>query len=103
VDNRKFSSWMILRRAAIERRDATDQPAGCRERLDRRHLRIGSHVDGPSGRMLWLEFGCIKGKKIATYFTAVRTGLNRNYEPMQQVFRDLICLALKVARKEKTS
>jgi hypothetical protein len=53
--------------------------------------------------MSWLEFGRIKGKEIKTYFAAVRAGFDGNCEPMQQIFTDLICLALKVARQEKTS
>ncbi len=37
-----------------------------------------------------LDFSMIAGKKKLAYFRAVRTGLDRNYKPMMQIFRDLI-------------
>jgi len=37
-----------------------------------------------------LDFGMLKGKKKQEYFEAVQFGLNRNYEPMGKIFREVI-------------
>lgn len=34
-----------------------------------------------------LDFSPIQGKKRNRYFTAVRAGLERNYKPMEEIFR----------------
>lgn len=43
-----------------------------------------------------LFFGDIKGHKRQEYFAAVRAGLDRNYEPMQRIFRDVIERTLQI-------
>jgi len=43
-----------------------------------------------------LFFGDIKGRKRQEYFAAVRAGLDRNYEPMQRIFRDVIERTLQI-------
>ncbi len=42
-----------------------------------------------------LDYQNIKGKKRQKYFTAVRAGLSRNYEPMEEVFRSIIARTLE--------
>ncbi len=37
-----------------------------------------------------LDFTDIKGKKRQEYFRAVRAGLGRDYEPMEQIFSDVV-------------
>lgn len=37
-----------------------------------------------------LDFNCITGNKRDVYFSAVRAGLDRNYEPMEKIFREII-------------
>ena len=37
-----------------------------------------------------LDFGAIRGRKRKEYFDAVQAGLDRNYEPMQKIFSDVI-------------
>ena len=37
-----------------------------------------------------LDFGNIKGRKRQEYFAAVRAGMDRDYEPMEKVFSDVI-------------
>ena len=37
-----------------------------------------------------LDFGNIKGRKRQEYFAAVRAGMDRDYEPMERVFSDVI-------------
>ncbi|MDO8771055.1 MAG: Fic family protein [Burkholderiaceae bacterium] len=43
-----------------------------------------------------LFFGDIKGQKRQKYFTAVRAGLEQNYEPMQRIFSDVIERTLQI-------
>jgi cell filamentation protein len=43
-----------------------------------------------------LDFTDIEGQKREEYFSAVRDGLNRNYEPMKRVFSDVILKTLKI-------
>ena len=43
-----------------------------------------------------LDFGDIKGKKKKEYFTAVQAGLDRNYEPMERIFTDVIGRTLRI-------
>lgn len=37
-----------------------------------------------------LEFGGIKGRKRQEYFAAVRAGLDRDYKPMEKIFRSVL-------------
>jgi cell filamentation protein len=37
-----------------------------------------------------LDFGNIKGRKRREYFAAVRSGLERDYGPMEEIFSDVI-------------
>jgi len=37
-----------------------------------------------------LDFGNIEGRKRQKYFAAVRAGMDRDYEPMEKVFSDVI-------------
>jgi len=43
-----------------------------------------------------LDFTDIEGQKREEYFSAVRDGLNRNYEPMKRVFSDVVLKTLKI-------
>jgi cell filamentation protein len=43
-----------------------------------------------------LDFGLLKGEKREHYFTAVRAGLNKNYEPMRGVFESIISRTLRI-------
>jgi cell filamentation protein len=43
-----------------------------------------------------LDFGSIKGKKKKEYFAAVQAGLDRNYEPMEKIFSDVIGRTLRI-------
>jgi cell filamentation protein len=43
-----------------------------------------------------LDFGDIKGKKKKEYSSAVQAGLDRNYEPMERIFTDVIGRTLKL-------
>jgi len=45
-----------------------------------------------------LGFSVLKGRKRKEYFTAIRVGLDRDYEAMQAIFNDVI---LKTVRKRK--
>ena len=51
--------------------------------------------------MPWLDFRNIKGKKKMEYFAAVRAGIDRNYDPMKEIFNGLLSLALKAAEQRK--
>ncbi len=44
-----------------------------------------------------LDFTDIKGKKRLEYFRAVQAGLDRDYEPMERVFNDVIRKTRRVA------
>ncbi len=37
-----------------------------------------------------LDFTAIKGKKKQEYFAAVQAGMDRNYRPMEKIFREVI-------------
>ena len=37
-----------------------------------------------------LDFTEIKGRKKREYFVAVQAGMDRNYEPMEKIFKDVI-------------
>jgi cell filamentation protein len=37
-----------------------------------------------------LDFSCIKGKQRQAYFAAVRISMNRDYRPMQEIFRRVV-------------
>lgn len=43
----------------------------------------------------YLDFSDIRGKRKEDYFAAVRTGLDRNYKPMEEIFSEVISKALK--------
>lgn len=46
-----------------------------------------------------LDFGNIKGKKKKEYFSAVQAGMDRNYEPMERIFSDVIGRTLRLHGK----
>jgi len=37
-----------------------------------------------------LDFSRIKGRKKTEYFAAVQAGMERNYRPMEKIFRDIL-------------
>ena len=37
-----------------------------------------------------LDFGVIAGEKKAAYFAAVQAGMNKNYQPMERLFAEII-------------
>ncbi|HEX9724363.1 MAG TPA: Fic family protein [Vicinamibacteria bacterium] len=45
-----------------------------------------------------LNFGTIRGRKRQEYFTAVRAGLERNYEPMERIFSAVIRRTLEISQ-----
>ncbi len=45
-----------------------------------------------------LDFGMIKGKKKEEYFAAVRSGMKRDYAPMEEIFKEVV--ATTAARQE---
>ena len=53
--------------------------------------------------MPYLDFSKIKGKKKNEYFAAVRAGIDRNYDPMSEIFKGLLSFALKAAEERKDS
>ena len=44
-----------------------------------------------------LDFRSIKGKKRQEYFAAVRAGMGEDYEPMKQIFSDVVRLTRRAA------
>ena len=46
-----------------------------------------------------LDFGSITGRKRQEYFAAVRAGMDRNYEPMEKIFSDVIRRTLRARSK----
>lgn len=46
-----------------------------------------------------LDFGSIKGRKRPEYFAAVRSGLDRDYGPMEKIFSDVIRRTLTARSK----
>jgi cell filamentation protein len=48
-----------------------------------------------------LDFSDIKGNKKERYFSAVRSGLDRDYLPMAQIFSDVISLTLRSYEKNQ--
>ena len=46
-----------------------------------------------------LDFGAIRGRKRMEYFHAVRTGMDRDYEPMKKIFSDVLCRTLQLRDK----
>lgn len=42
-----------------------------------------------------LDFGGIRGKNREAYFSAIRAGINRNYKPMERIFRGIIRRTLR--------
>lgn len=55
-----------------------------------RTARLLAILMGLQAKLPPLDFGVLKGGKRQEYFAAVRCGLDRNYEPMQTVFADVI-------------
>lgn len=47
-----------------------------------------------------LSFESIKGKKKQEYFSAVQAGLDKNYDPMQKIFRSVVEKSLKLYREK---
>jgi len=50
-----------------------------------------------------LEFSMLKGKKKQEYFEAVQFGLNRNYEPMEKIFREVIERTVRLQHRQSRS
>ncbi|MDA8086722.1 MAG: Fic family protein [Nitrospiraceae bacterium] len=50
-----------------------------------------------------LDYGSIKGKKRQAYFHAIQEGLNRNYEPMTDIFISVLRRTLRRSGEQKTS
>lgn len=48
-----------------------------------------------------LDFGCLTGKEKARYFAAVRAGLERNYAPMEEIFRFVISWSMSPRRNSR--
>jgi cell filamentation protein len=48
-----------------------------------------------------LDFGSIKGKRKREYFAAVQAGMDRNYEPMERIFSDVIGRTLRTRGKQR--
>jgi len=46
-----------------------------------------------------LDFGSITGRKRQEYFAAVRAGMDRDYEPMEKIFSDVIRRTLRARSK----
>lgn len=46
-----------------------------------------------------LDFGSITGRKRQEYFAAVRAGMDRDYEPMEKIFSDVIRRTLRARAK----
>lgn len=44
-----------------------------------------------------LDFSSIRGKKKQEYFAAVRAGLDRNYQPMERIFSEVLEKNLSVS------
>jgi cell filamentation protein len=42
-----------------------------------------------------LDFKLLKGRKKEDYFTAVRSGLDRNYGPMEKIFDEVIAWTVR--------
>jgi len=47
-----------------------------------------------------LDFTVIRGRMRENYFAAVRAGWDRNYEPMEQIFRKVISKTLRISGKK---
>lgn len=48
-----------------------------------------------------LDFGGIAGKRRQEYFAAVRAGLDRNYAPMERIFRLVISRTLRISESDR--
>ena len=60
--------------------------------------RLISVLMGLQANLPILNFESIKGKKKQEYIHAVQAGLDRDYEPMQRVFKSIIEKTLKLYR-----
>ncbi len=50
-----------------------------------------------------LDFSLVKGRKKQEYFIAVQCGLDRNYEPMEKIFDEVIERTLRVRKQSSRS
>lgn len=63
--------------------------------------RLLAIVMGLQAKLPPLDFSDIKGKKRLEYLRAVRSGLDRDYEPMERVFNDVVRKTRRVALYER--
>ena len=49
-----------------------------------------------------LDFAGIKGRTRQEYFAAVRSGLDRNYEPMERIFSDVVRRSRRAALRAES-
>jgi len=65
-----------------------------------RIARLLAMLMGLQANLPLFDFSQIKGKKKTAYFSAVRAGLDMNYKPMQEIFREVITWSLRSSGKE---
>lgn len=65
-----------------------------------RLARLLSDLMGWQAQLPTLDFGGITGKKKREYLAAVRAGLDRNYKPMEEIFRSVL---KRTTRKKRRS
>ncbi len=61
-----------------------------------RLARILSILMGLQAGLPLINFGNIKGKKKKEYFSAIQSGMDRNYAPMEKIFSDVIGRTLRI-------
>lgn len=66
-----------------------------------RIARILSTVMASQAGLPIINFAYITGRKRKHYFAAINNGLNRNYQPMEEIFDSIIVKALKAKNDEK--
>jgi cell filamentation protein len=66
-----------------------------------RLVRILSTIMASQAGLPILDFADITGRKRKNYFAAIRDGLDRNYEPMEEIFTSIIKRTLKTKTGEK--
>jgi len=47
-----------------------------------------------------LDFAGIRGSQRQKYFSAVKSGLDLDYQPMQKIFKDIIQKSIKISEKK---
>ena len=57
---------------------------------NRRTKHVLAILMGLQAKLPPLDFRSIKGKKRQKYFAAVRAGIGADYEPMKQIFSDVV-------------